>query len=129
MSHALKKRARIIAYAMMAFFSLATVQMPAHAALLSTDALVSKAELQDQRDALTQQLLRDDVKKELLSLGVDPADVETRINSMTASEISQVQGHLANLPAGGSALGTVALVLVILILLEIAGVIDIFPKL
>ena len=55
--------------------------------------------------------------------------METRINSMTASEISQVQGHLANLPAGGSALGTVALVLVILILLEIAGVIDIFPKL
>ncbi|HLS97768.1 MAG: PA2779 family protein [Porticoccaceae bacterium] len=119
---------RSIVYFVVLFFSLAAVQVPAHAALIGTDSLVSQAELQQQRDALAEQLLRDDVKKELLTLGVDPADVTERVNGMTQSEIQQVQGQLDSLPAG-SGLGTVAVVLLILILLEVAGVIDIFPKL
>lgn len=119
---------RSIVYLVVLFFSLAAVQAPVHAALIGTDSLVSQAELQQQRDALAEQLLRDDVKKELLALGVDPADVTERVNGMTLSEIQQVQGQLDSLPAG-SGLGTVAVVLLILILLEVAGVIDIFPKL
>lgn len=119
---------RAIVYFVALFFSLATFQAPVHAALIGTDSLVSQTELQQQRDALGEQLLRDDVKKELLALGVDPADVTERVNSMTVSEIQQVQGQLDSLPAG-SGLGTVAVVLLILILLEVAGVIDIFPKL
>lgn len=119
---------RSIVYFVVLFFFLAAVQVPAHAALIGTDSLVSQAELQQQRDALAEQLLRDDVKKELLTLGVDPADVTERVNGMTQSEIQQVQGQLDSLPAG-SGLGTVAVVLLILILLEVAGVIDIFPKL
>lgn len=118
---------RFVAYLMALVFSFACVQAPVHAAIIGTDTLVSQVELQQQRDALAEQLLRDDIKNELLTLGVNPSDVIDRVNSMTISEIQQVQGQLASLPAG-SGLGTVALVLVILILLEVAGVIDIFPK-
>ncbi|KJS07273.1 MAG: hypothetical protein VR73_09155 [Gammaproteobacteria bacterium BRH_c0] len=119
---------RFLAYLVALLFSFACIQAPVHAAMIGTDTLVSEAELVQQRDALSAQLLRDDVKKELLALGVNPADVTERVNNMTASEIQQVQGQLASLPAG-SGLGTVAVVLLILILLEVAGVIDIFPKL
>lgn len=118
---------RFMAYLVALLFSFACIQAPLHAAMIGTDTLVSQAELQEQRHALTEQLLRDDVKKELLALGVNPADVTDRVNSMTASEIQQVQGQLSSLPAG-SGLGTVAVVLLILILLEVVGVIDIFPK-
>ncbi|MFA5495895.1 MAG: PA2779 family protein [Porticoccaceae bacterium] len=118
---------RFLAHLVALVFAFACIQAPVHAAMIGTDTLVSQVELQQQRDALAERLLRDDVKKELLILGVNPDDVADRVNSMTVSEIRQVQGQLASLPAG-SGLGTVALVLVILILLEVAGVIDIFPK-
>src|SRR5690606_39542559 len=88
---------RSIVYFVVLFFSLAAVQVPAHAALIGTDSLVSQAELQQQRDALAEQLLRDDVKKELLTLGVDPADVTERVNGMIQRELQQVQGQTARL--------------------------------
>jgi hypothetical protein len=55
--------------------------------------------------------------------------VENRINSLSQAELAQINARLDSLPAGGNGLGTVALVLLILILLEVAGVIDIFPRL
>ncbi len=117
---------RFIAVLMTLVFSVAFLQAPVHASMVSTEMLVAGAELEMQRDALREQLLREDIREELLALGVDPATVNDRVNRMTAAEIRQVQGQLSSLPAGGS-LGTVALVLLILILLEVAGVIDIFP--
>ena len=125
--HTHKRTPRLMTYLVAVLFSFACLQAPLHAAMSSTDTLVSVAELQQQRDSLSEQLLRNDVKQELLALGVNPADVTERVNNMTASEIQQVQGNLANLPAG-SGLGTVALVVLILILLDVAGFIDIFPK-
>ena len=125
--HTHKRTPRLMTYLVAVLFSFACLQAPLHAAMISTDTLVSVAELQQQRDSLSEQLLRDDVKQELLALGVNPADVTERVNNMTASEIQQVQGNLASLPAG-SGLGTVALVVLILILLDVAGFIDIFPK-
>ena len=103
-------------------------QAPGQAAMVTSEALLAGATIKADRAALREQLLRDDVRKDLLTMGVNPADVEARINSLTVSEISRIQGQLDSLPAGGDGLGTVALVLVILILLEVAGVIDIFPR-
>lgn len=118
---------RLFAYLVAVFFSFTCIQAPVHAAMIGTDTLVSSVELDAQRTALAEQLLRDDVRKELLALGVNPADVADRVNSMTPGEISKVQGQLASIPAGSGALGTVLVVLLILILLEIVGAIDIFP--
>ena len=39
-----------------------------------------------------------------------------------------VQGELDKLPAGGSALGIIGAVFLVLLILEITGVIDIFKK-
>lgn len=81
-----------------------------------------------QRDALAERLLQEDVKQEMIALGVDLSAVQDRIDHLTASEINQIHGQLDSMPAGAGALGTVALVLLILILLEITGLIDIFPR-
>ncbi len=122
------RRCRSTALLVATLFTGAGLQAPAHAAIVSTDALVAAAELQTQRQTLNETLLRDDVRDQMLALGVDPADVQQRIDSLTPAELAQVQGKLDQLPAGGDALGTVALVLLILILLDIAGVTDIFPR-
>lgn len=109
-------------------FSLFTFQVPAYAAMVSTEQLASATALDVQKQQLSERLLRADVRDELLALGVDPQSVEERIAGLSQSELNQIQGQLDSLPAGGDGLGTVALVLLILILLEVAGVIDIFPR-
>ncbi|MGD9659734.1 MAG: PA2779 family protein [Porticoccaceae bacterium] len=110
-------------------FSLAMVQVPTHAAIISTEQILANTQVNLERQHLSEQLLREDVKSQLLVLGVSPESVQERINSLTSAEIQQIQGQLNSLPAGGDGLGTVAVVLLILILLEVAGVIDIFPRL
>lgn len=121
-------RFRLMTFLALFAFSFAAVQAPAHAALVTTDQLVASSEVEAQRTAIAELLQREDIKQELLDLGVNPDTINDRVANMTAGEVSQVHGQLAELPAAAG-LGTVALVLLILILLEIAGVIDIFPSL
>jgi hypothetical protein len=109
--------------------SLVSIQTPAYAAMMTTQQLAAEDMLQADRTALQQRLLQDDVRTELLSLGVSPESVENRINNLSPGERAQINARLDSLPAGGDGLGTVALVLLILILLEVTGVIDIFPRL
>ncbi len=109
-------------------FSSTCLQAPAYAAMLSTQQLAAQQTLQADRDQLRQRLMRADVAAQLQSMGVSPDVVNERINNLTAAEVAQINGKLDTLPAGSGVLGTIVLVLLILILLEVAGVIDIFPK-
>lgn len=121
---------RSLTCAIALFFSLACIQAPVQAAMVDTQSLTDAEQSATvQRQALQEAVLREDVKAELLAMGVDPADVQARIAGMTPAELNRIQGQLDQLPAGGDALGTVALVLLILILLDVAGVTDIFPGL
>ena len=47
---------------------------------------------------------------------------------MTAQEVHAMATNMNNMPAGAGVLETAVLVLLILILLDIAGVTDIFPN-
>ncbi len=116
---------RFLSLTVALLFSLACVQAPVQAAMVSTQSLAGA----EQRQAISETLLREDVRHELVRMGVDPADVEARIAALSPGELNRIQGQLDKLPAGGSALGTVALLLLILMLLDIAGVTDIFPGL
>ena len=69
---------------------------------------------------------REAVQAQLVALGVDPADAKARIAALTESELQQLDGRLAELPAGAGLLEVVGIVFVVLLILEIVGVIDIF---
>lgn len=121
-------RSRFIAAVVALFFSVAGIQAPAYAAIVSTEQLAGQAELTAKRAELKQMLARDDVKHQMLALGVDSSMVQERINGLTAAELAQLESRMDQLPAGSGALGTMALVLLILILLDITGITDIFPR-
>lgn len=74
-------------------------------------------------------LAREDVRNAMIGLGVDPAEAQQRVASLSDAELTQLDGQLQQLPAGGTALGLVGAVFLVLLLLEITGVIDIFKKL
>lgn len=112
---------------MMVAFTTIGIQVPATASVIDNAQLSAQAEQQMQRDELRNVLAREDVRSALLEYGVGADDIDQRINNMTPGELSQINGQLANLPAGEGAGGAVITVLLILILLEVVGAIDIFP--
>jgi hypothetical protein len=73
-------------------------------------------------------LARDDVRTQLVALGVEPAQVEARVAAMTDAELGTLAERMRELPAGGDALAVIGIVFLVLLILEAVGVIDIFKK-
>ncbi len=73
-------------------------------------------------------LARDQVRQQFAALGVDPAEVESRLAALTDSELRMLAGQVADAPAGASALAVIGIVFLVLLILEAVGVIDIFKK-
>jgi len=68
------------------------------------------------RTKIVQALQRKDVQKQLIAMGVDPTSALARVNQMTDAEIAQLNGQLAELPAGAG-VSNVELLLIIIILI------------
>jgi hypothetical protein len=77
---------------------------------------------------VTSALARDQVRAEMLALGVDPAAVDARVARLTDAELRSLAERMDTLPAGGDALAVIGIVFLVLIILEVVGVIDIFKK-
>ena len=100
-----------------------------YAGLVGTDQILSADTRSQQISEIRNVLARDDVRKQMLDLGVNPADVEERINALTDAELASLSAGMQDLPAGGSSLlAVIGLVFVILLILELVGAINIFSK-
>lgn len=73
-------------------------------------------------------LQRQDVADQLVSLGVDADDVVARVQNMTATELATLEGRMSQQVAGGDVIGTIGVVFVVLIILELVGITDIFKS-
>lgn len=122
------KMKRYMSCTLIVLMTTAGIQATANAALIGTSQVASEASVELQRDELRTLFAREDVAKQLSAMGVDPADAQERVNSLSDAEVAQLHDNVNDLPAGAGALGTIALVLLILILLDVAGVTDIFPR-
>ncbi len=81
-------------------FLLMSVVSPAYAqvqagGIITTGDYLAQADADATRAALIEQLARDDVKTQLETLGVDPADVEARVAAMSDIEVAQLHERLA----------------------------------
>tara|TARA_R110000772_G_scaffold137320_2_gene246196 strand:+ start:3218 stop:3535 length:318 start_codon:yes stop_codon:yes gene_type:complete len=97
------------------------------AEMIPTDELVSTAGIELKRDEIRSILMRDDIRSFMNENGVSSENASQRLNNLSSSEVIAMHQQLNNLPAGQGALGAVVLILVIFILLDVAGVTDIFP--
>lgn len=112
---------------LLAVFTLLSVQMPAMADIVSTDQLAYEQQTQTQRDAVKSFLSRDDVVAQLVERGVNVADAQQRVDSLTSAELNALSEKIDLLPAGEGGVGLVIGIIVVFMLLDIAGVTDIFP--
>jgi len=112
---------------MLASFLSGSLMAPAMADLIPTADLVETSHLDSKRQELSSFLSRDSVRSALVELGVDVDNAQQRVNNMTDAEVLQAYQGMDSMPAGEGVIGTVIGLLVIFILLDIAGVTDIFP--
>ena len=110
------------------------VSMPmgaAQAGMVTTDRVVEQAVAQQDRLRVLEFFDREDVRRELEALGIEPGEAAARIGSLSDAEIAQISGELDQLPAGQGAAGTIVgvfvLILVILLFTDILGLTSVYP--
>ena len=101
--------------------------LPAQAGMLPTEVVTTAAA----KDRVIGFLDRSDVRAQLESLGVNPADAKARIASLTDDETAQLAAKIDNLPAGGDAagalIGALLIIFIVLLITDILGVTHVFP--
>ncbi len=73
-------------------------------------------------------LAQDEVRQQLVELGVDPTDASERVASMTAEELQTLHTRIDELPAGAGVVEVIGIVFVVLLILELVGVTNIFSR-
>ena len=105
------------------------MQTPAAAGIVGTADAIASVSQQNDLATVRSVLARDDVRTQIVTLGVDPAEVDGRLAALTPAELSKLAGDMQLAPAGGdSALAILGIVFVVLLVLELTGTIDIFKK-
>jgi hypothetical protein len=100
----------------------------ARAAMVSTQTLIESSRTDDTRSRIQAMLSREDVRTELVHMGVAPGEAEKRLAALTPAELLQLQRHMDELPAGAGVLEVIGIVFLVMLILELVGVTNIFSK-
>ena len=96
--------------------------------MVGTEAVVNAAQTQQYRERLLTALNRDDVQAQLLARGVEPAQVQARVDSLTDEEMQTLATNMDQLTAGGDGVvGALVLIFIILLITDLMGLTNIFP--
>jgi hypothetical protein len=109
-------------------FIFSGLSLPAQGGVLMTGDYFAATARADHMAAIDTVLSREDVRTQMVALGVDPDDALSRISEFPDEELAQLAGQMEELPAGGSVLAFIGAVFVVLLILELTGVINIFNK-
>jgi hypothetical protein len=100
------------------------------AGMLATDQVVRQLSAQADRDRVGEFMDRDDVRRQMEELGVDPVEARARVGNLTNSEVAAIAGEIDRLPAGESAAGLIIglglLFVVVLIITDGLGYSNVF---
>ena len=97
------------------------------AGMIGTDSLIAAQERQGQIDRINDVLAKDNVRHQLIRFGVNPADAEARVASLSNSELLNLENSLNGLDKAGAGLvevfGIVFIVILILELLDVTNLV------
>ena len=103
---------------------------PAVAGMISTDQLIDEMSIETSRETVMEFLGRDDIRRQMEALGVDPDEAVARVDGLSDAEIRQIAGEIDQLPAGqgagGTILGVALAILIILMITDILGFTNLF---
>lgn len=122
----LRKLRKAIGLLVMSTMLSLSLSAPGYAAMVGTEDILTADSVAQERDYIREMLNRDEVQDQLTSLGVDPAEAQQRVDAMTEEEVQMLAGQLEELPAGGSVLGLLAFVLIVLLITDLLGVTNVY---
>ena len=120
------KAIKRLALSVLVAIGVMSLSIPAQAALVGTEQIISEASGQifDQKEM---QQKRDWIQVKLEEGGISPADSALRVSSLSDEQVIQVHKRMDEMPAGAGVAGTVLLIFAILAVTDLMGVTDIFP--
>ncbi|MFC4253636.1 PA2779 family protein [Sinimarinibacterium flocculans] len=102
---------------------LSTIAAPASAAIVGTEQMLSQNTARQDVDTF---LARAEVQEQLQAWGVDAADAQRRVATLTPDELQMLNAQIDELPAGAGALEVIGVVFLVLLILELVGVTNVF---
>jgi hypothetical protein len=103
----------------------------ARAAMVETEQAIEQSAAAEQRTRVMDFMAREEVRRQMIELGIDPDEAAERTAGLSDGEIQQIAGHLDQLPAGEGGvevvLAAILLVLLILLITDLLGLTDVFP--
>lgn len=120
---------RPVAVLLAMVFTLTGLWLPAaRAGMVSTAEMVAEQGIEQQRADIRAALQREDIRRQMLELGVDPQHVQQRVAVLSDRQVRELHGRLAELPAAGDSLiGALVFVFIVLLITDILGLTDVFP--
>ncbi len=103
------------------------IPMSADAGIIGTDEYLALQDREIRIERINDTLMQDRVREQLTSLGVDPEHAQQRVATLSDTDLMALDGRLQDLPAGGDILGLVVAAFLVILILELAGVTDLFP--
>jgi hypothetical protein len=108
--------------------SMGMTSLPVQAITITTEEAVQmSAPAMTGREALTDLLARADVQAELARLGVDPALAAERVAALSDAEVASLHQRMDEVAAGGSVVGAIVFIFVLLLVTDILGLTKVFP--
>lgn len=130
-------RAVIVRALVVVMLAVQTLMLPAaHAAMVGTELngmigttdLLAQEQRADNQARLKAALERSEATSALERFGVDPAQIDERLDRLSDAELASLADQADELPAGEGALGVLVFILVLLIVLDLLGVTNVFPR-
>ena len=120
-------RGFIVRAMILVFTTVQCLMVPiAHAGMIDTGQVLAAENRAEHKASMTRLLSRDDAADALNRFGVAPEQINERLDRLSDSELAALAERADELPAGGVA-GTLVLILLLLIILDLLGVTNIFP--
>lgn len=99
----------------------------AQATLITSEQVADNQTAQNNRERVREFFDRADVQTQLQARGISADTAKSRVDMMTDNEIASINGHLDNLPAGGTdILGFFLIIFIILLITDILGLTHVF---
>ena len=103
-----------------------TTATMAQAEMLGTEAAINKYVQHSDRSFLMDELQREEIRAEIVRLGVDPAEAEARLAALTDAEVASIMVQMEKDNAGADIVGTLFTIFIILLVTDILCLTRIF---
>ena len=99
-----------------------------YAGMVKTDQVTTSIQSQSDRERIRTFLDRADVRKEMLTQGVDADAAKARVAALTDKEVHKIAGNMDKMAAGGDGvLGILLTIFIVLLITDILGFTKVFP--